>query len=392
MNSSNAAKIAGAAIVLALYGGCGDQTRGPAGHAATAKHPPLVEAVKPAPQVFERTVVLTASIEAFEQSPLYAKVSGYVKALNVDIGDRVQQGQELATLEVPEMTHQRASARAAVAEQSAAVAKAEADAELARVIFVRAEGLRKKDAITEQELEEARARHLTAQADAELARARHSRAKSELNELDSLMAYSRIRAPFAGVITRRFIDPGALVQAATANNNVTPIVTVSKTDLLRAVVEVPEPDAPYVRKGDPASIRLAAMGSGVLEAHVSRTSGALDPATRTMRAEVDLQNPQGTVAPGMFGELTIHTRRTARLALPARTLHKDERGAFVFVIRGGRLHKRAVVTGASADGVIEILDGISPDVLVAAADGELRDDQTVEVRPYGEARAVEDSK
>jgi len=272
------------------------------------------------------------------------------------------------------------------------VAKAEADAELARVIFVRAEGLRKKDAITEQELDEARARRLTAQADAELARARHSRTKSELNELDSLMAYTRIRAPFAGVITRRFIDPGALVQAATANNNVTPIVTVSKTDVLRAVVEVPEPDAPYIRKGDPASIRLAATGSRALEAHVSRTANALDPATRTMRAEVDLQNPQGSIAPGMFGELTIHARRTALLSIPARTLHEDESGAFVFVIRGGRVNKRAVVTGASADGAVEILGGISPDVLVAAADAELRDGQTVEVRPGGEAQAAEGSK
>jgi RND family efflux transporter MFP subunit len=392
MNSSNAAKITGAVLILALCGSCSDRTRAPAGRGAPEKHSPLVEAVKPAPQDFERTIVLTASIEAFEQAPLYAKVSGYVKALNVDIGDRVQQGQELATLEVPEMTHQLASARAAVAEQSAAVAKAEADAELARVIFVRAEGLRKKDAITEQELDEARARHLTAQADAELARARHSRAKSELNELDSMMAYSRIRAPFAGVITRRFIDPGALVQAATANNNVTPIVTVSKTEVLRAVVEVPEPDAPYVRKGDPTSIRLVAMGSRALEAHVSRTADALDPGTRTMRAEADLQNPQGSIAPGMFGELTIHARRAALLTIPARTLHKDESGAFVLVIHGGRLHKRPVATGASADGVIEILDGISPDDLVAASDAELKDGQAVEVRPYGEERAAEVSK
>jgi len=161
---------------------------------------------------------------------------------------------------------------------------------------------------------------------------------------------------------------------------------------LRAVVEVPEPDAPYVRKGDRASIRLAAMGNRALEAHVSRTAGALDPATRTMRAEVDLQNLQGSIAPGMFGELTINARRRALLALPARTLHEDQTGAFVFVIRGGRLHKRPVVTGASADGVIEILDGVSPDVWVAASDGELRDGQTVEVRPSGEVRAAEDSK
>jgi RND family efflux transporter MFP subunit len=322
--------------------------------------PATVTVVSPERRALWRDIVLTATVEAYEQVPLYAKVAGYLKTIHVDIGDRVKQGELLATLEVPEIDQRYRAAQSEVAERRADLDKARADAELAGVIFVRSQGLRAREAITQQDMDEARAQHSTANSQVEVAQSRLRAAQARLAEAGALLSYSRITSPFDGIVTRRFVDPGALMQAATANNNITPIVTVARIDTVRVFIDVPEPDAPMITTGEPAALRVAALPIRRFNGSVTRYAGALDPATRTMRTEVDLSNPDGALRPGMFGDLTIRAvdHRDA-LTLPSGAIHHDDRGALVYVFNSGRAVSRLVETGLSTGGAVEILKGIS---------------------------------
>jgi RND family efflux transporter MFP subunit len=150
------------------------------------------------------------------------------------------------------------------------------------------------------------------------------------------------------------------MQAATANNNVTPIVTVAKIDTVRVFVDVPEPDAPMITTGEPAALRVAALPMRRFNGSVTRYAGALDPASRTMHTEVDLPNPDDALRPGMFGDLTIRAvdHRDA-LTLPSGAIYHDDRGSFVYVLNSRRAVRRPVETGLTTGGAVEILKGIS---------------------------------
>jgi RND family efflux transporter MFP subunit len=307
-----------------------------------------------------RTLTLTATLEPYEQVPLYAKVAGYVSSLGVDIGDRVHKGQVLATLEVPEIQDQHVQAQNALRQHNAELLRAQAEEELRKAIFSRSEGLRKKDAITQQDMEEARAHYKTAQADVELAKSARGGAEARVAELETLMAYARLTSPFDGVVTRRFVDRGALVQAATANNNITPIVTVARIDILRAFIDVPEPDAEFVARGESAVLQVAALSSAQRRGEVTRLAEALDPATRTMRTEVDLDNSSGELRPGMYGSLTISLENHPRaLTIPNAALHREGGASFVYVLEAGRIHRRHVETALASDERVEIVAGVS---------------------------------
>jgi RND family efflux transporter MFP subunit len=348
-----------AALAISLAGGCSPSRRSDE-KGGDKPAPPSVSLVAPERRRIARDIALTATVEAYEQVPLYAKVAGYLKTIHVDIGDQVKQGELLATLEVPEIDQRYRAAQSDVAERRADLDKARADAELAGVIFVRSQGLRAKEAITQQDMDEARAQHSTANAQVEVAESRLRAAQARLAEAGALLSYSRITSPFDGIVTRRFVDPGALMQAATTNNNVTPVVTVARIDTVRVFVDVPEPDAPMITTGKPAALRVAALPMRSFNGSVTRYAGALDPATRTMHTEVDLSNPNGALRPGMFGDLTIRAvDHPDALTLPSGAIHHDDRGAFVYVLDSGRAVRRPVETGLATAGAVQILKGIS---------------------------------
>jgi RND family efflux transporter MFP subunit len=366
MNLLDASRM-GAVIALALFAGCSSPAPANVAHAEVAPAPLQVKLAKPKREGITRTITLTANVEAYEQVSLYAKVAGYLKTINVDIGDRVGSGELLAALEVPEINQQYRAAQSEVAERQADLDKARADADLAKVIFVRSEGLRAKEAITEQDMDEAGARHSTADAQVEVAQSRLRAAQAHLAEVSALLSYSRITSPFYGIVTRRFVDPGALLQAATANNSVTPIVTVARIDIIRVFVDVPEPDAPLISQGEAAVLRVGSVPQRTFKGNVTRYAGALDPATRTMRTEVDLCNSDAMLRPGMFGDLTLRIiDHPDVLTLPNDVVRHDNEGAFVYVLDGTRALRRTVETGLTSDDRVEIVSGIDDRARVIA--------------------------
>jgi RND family efflux transporter MFP subunit len=359
MNRLTRAVLGCAAITILLAAACSRPRSADQKTRGQPVKPATVTVVAPERRPVSREVVLTATVEAYEQVPLYAKVAGYLKTINVDIGDRVKQGELLAILEAPEVDQRYRAAQSDTAEGQADLDKARADAELAGVIFVRSKDLRAKEAITQEDMDEARARHAAADAQVEVAASRLRAAQARMAEASALLSYLRITSPFDGIVTRRFVDPGALLQAATGNNTVSAIVTIARMDIVRVFVDVPEPDAPLITIGEPAALRVGALPQHAFKGSVTRYAGALDPATRTMRTEVDLVNYDGMLRPGTYGDLTIHAvdRRDA-LTVPGGAIHHDDQGAFVYVLDSGRALRRTVETGVTSGDFVEITRGI----------------------------------
>lgn len=365
-------------LVLLAAAGCSGSTDATKG---TPAPPAEVAVVVPERRSLARTITLAAGLEAYEQAPVYAKVAGYVASITVDIGDRVTEGQVLATLDIPEMAQQYAQAENELAEQRAEVARAEADATLKKVVFERSRGLRAKDAIAEQDLDQARAEAAKANAELHLAQARAKSGEARLAELRALMDYARLRAPFAGIVTQRFLDRGALVQAATASAGVSPVVTVARIDTVRAFVDVPEPDVPFVDAADPATLDVVSIPGRRFEGQVTRFAGALDPSSRTMRTEVDFPNPDGTLRPGMYGTMTIAVENHPdALTVPESTVRRQKDRATVYVVDADRAVERAVATGLAADGRVEILEGLTErDRVIASGVASVSDGTPVKV-------------
>jgi RND family efflux transporter MFP subunit len=369
--------------LLVLAAGCSGPTE--ATKRTTAAE---VTVVRPERRPVARTITLAAGVEAYEQAPLYAKVAGYVASIAVDIGDAVGEGQVLATLEIPEMAQQCVQAENALAERRAEVARAGADATLRKVVFERSRGLRARDAVTEQDLDQARAGSAKASAELRLAEARARSAEARLAELRALMEYAHLRAPFAGIVTQRFVDRGALVQAATSGSGASPVVTVARIDTVRAVVDVPEPDVAFVDRGDRATLDVASVPDRRFEGQVTRVAGALDPGSRTMRMEVDFPNPDGALRPGTYGTMTIavEDRRDA-LTVPGSAVRRQKDRVSVYVLDGRRAVERPVRTGFATHGRVEIVEGLADgDLVIATGAASLSDGTPVEVVAAPHAR------
>jgi RND family efflux transporter MFP subunit len=260
------------------------------------------------------SIELSASLDALEQADLYAKVSGYIETIDVDIGDRVQAGDVIAVLTIPEMAPELRRAQTDIAEARAKLEKAQADANLTEVTYKRYSSLYSSEpgAITEQEVDVAKAQQSVATAQVNVAKGALASTEAEVERLKMLMEYATIKAPFDGVITKRYLDTGALVVAGTAGGQ--PVVELMRTDKLRLVFHVPESAASAVEPGTHASVTIGAYKTaGLFDASVTRCSGSLMPDTRTMRAEIELPNSNRELKPGMFAkvELTLPAKESA---------------------------------------------------------------------------------
>ncbi len=311
---------------------------------------------KPKPVRGVRSFVLPGTAEPWEVVPLYARITGYLDRLAVDIGDRVDAGAELARILVPEMEAQLRAAEARVEREKAELA-------LARLTQARLRDLhtRSKEAVARQNVDEAEARVKVEEAQLALAEA-------ELERLRTLGSYSRLRAPFTGQIARRFADPGALVREGTASG-ARPVVEIARTDKLRVVFYVPEPLVPYVSPGSRAKVEFDSLPGEELEARVSRTAGSLDSETRTLRAEIDVESPRGTYRPGMYAtvELLLEIASEA-LGVPARAVRGASREPHVWTVRNGVLEKVPVVVAWDDGQLAWVVRGLSTEdrVVVAA--------------------------
>jgi len=343
---------------------------------------PMVTVVQPARMPAVRSVTLAASVDALEMATLYAKVAGYLKWIKVDKGDPVRKGEVLALIEVPEMEKEYRSAQARVQEAQAASERALAEATLKQLTFQRLAGVRKAqpNVVAQQEVDVAWAALEVAQADAKLAKARLELARSELEKLKTLMEYAEIRSPYDGVVTERFVDPGALIQTGTSSKG-NPIVTVALVDWVRVYVDVPERDVPYVNRRDSAELLLDAFPGKVFNGHVTRFAKALDPRTRTMKTEIDLPNPGRQIRPGMYGTARLKLGAEAgAVFLPAQSVRQDAEGKeFVYVVAQSRIRKVPVETGLDDGKLIQVRNLRGDEAVVLTASGDLQEGMEVRV-------------
>lgn len=318
---------------------------------------PVVTAVQPVKKPAVLSMTLPASVEALDQATLYAKVSGYLKWIKVDKGDRVKKGEVLAQLEIPEMDKQYQSALAALRQAQAEAERAQAEARLKQVTFKRLADVRqaKPDVLPQQDVDVARGAFEVAQGDAKLAQAKIELARAEMGRLEALGEYAKIAAPFDGVVTARYVDPGALIQQGT-NSTGNPVVTVASMDVVRVYVHVPETNVSYVDRGKPALVLLNALPGTGFPGKITRFANALDPQTRTMKTEIDLPNPGHRILPGMYGTAQLELAgEEEALYIPDPSLRRDAEGRpFVYTVEEGRIHKVPVETGLDDGSMIQV--------------------------------------
>ncbi len=318
-----------------------------------------VQVVKPLRRTVAATLRLPATVSPYSQTTLYSKVSGYLKTIHVDKGDSVRAGQVLAIIEDPELEERYQQAQSEYA--------------IKKITYERLSNVWKAnpDVIAKQ--------------DVDLAEAAYLGAKHALEQLAAMLDYTKVRAPYNGIVTARFVDPGALIQAATSSaTQAVPLLTIMDTSILRFYVNVPQEDAPYVKKGTPATIVLKDLGGKTLEAAVTRSTMSLDPGTRTMLVEIDVPNPGGNLPPGMFAEVVLALRQHRdALVIPPAALVSDNSDRAVFVIEQGVARKVPVKTDID-DGVwVEVTSGLtgSEDVVVVGK-ARLTDGIPAKASPY----------
>lgn len=332
----------------------------PSAEASSAKVPVSVAITERSDLV--RKINLPGTLVAFNEATLYGKVAGYVKSIRVDKGDTVRRGEALAVLEVPEMVKEVDQAQASCREALARLNRAKADADLQAATYRRYGEVHAKDpdAISNQELDEYHSKSEVADAEVKLAEARVETARANQERLMAMNQYASITAPFNGVVTARYVDPGALIQAATSSLQGQPVVTVQDLDTIRVYVSVPEIDVPFIHAGTPSSLTTAAYPGRVFTAMVTRFAEALDPATRTMKTESDVRNPRHVLRPGMYADVTLEIQKlTHALVVPDSALAVKGSKKFVWVVRDGTSHRVQVETGLDDGSQVEIQSGLS---------------------------------
>jgi RND family efflux transporter MFP subunit len=318
--------------------------------------PPSVRIVQAATRDFERVSSQPGTAEAYFEADLGAKVSGYVDELLVDIGAHVKTGQVLARIAVPEL---EASRKALSANVDALASEHD-----------RAAMLVERGSLTQRALDEAESRLESARA--------------ELREVDEQLRYATIQAPFDGIVTARAIDPGDMVfEARSPKGGDGALLKVARTDVIRVKTFLPEYDTVLADVGDPAVVSFDALPGRIFTSRIARLSGALDPSTRTMQVEIDLENPDGRILPGLYGraDITLEAKRQG-LALPASAVRfTDDGSAYVYVISADdSAHRRPVTVGFDDGNWIEIPAGVSAGDRVASGFvGSLEEGEQVQI-------------
>ena len=320
---------------------------------------PEVQVVKPARRDVAATLRLPATVSPLQQTTIYAKVAGYLKVVNYDKGDRVKQGQVLAVIDAPEIEQQYEEALA--------------DYTIKKVTYERLAQVWKQ------------APDVIAKQDVDVAEASAKAAQHLLEQRQTWLDYTKVRAPYAGVVTARFADPGALVQGATSSaTQAVPLFTIMDVSTLRFYVNVPQEDAPFVKKGTPATIVLTEPAEKKIETTVTRSTMSLDPSTRTMLVEIDIPNPGEALVSGMFVEVILTLRQhQSALVVPPAALVADSSSKAVFVVDQGMARKVSITTDID-DGVwVEVTSGLTgAEDIVVVGKSQLVDGKPAKASPY----------
>jgi multidrug efflux pump subunit AcrA (membrane-fusion protein) len=339
---------------------------------------PRVEVEHPRRVTVVQRLQTNATLAAFEETDLFAKVSGYLSDVRVDIGDHVKAGQVLAVISVPEMENELAEDKAQLDSKRRSLETAErqvdhnkANVTLQDLTLKRQEVLFKGRDIADQTLDEARANADIAKADVGVAEANRAFAAAQVNlaaatveRIKTLLAYAQIVAPFDGVVARRLVNRGDLVQAATSTRT-TPLFTVQRIDTIRVFCDVPENDVPHLHIGDAAIVKPYGFAGKPFVGSVTRFSLRLNPETRNMRTEIDLPNPEERLYPGMYAEVSLEmNRRPDALTVPAAAVGSDGVGSFVYIITDNRITRLAINIGLTDSGRTEVTGGLSKETPV----------------------------
>ena len=314
-----------------------------------------------------QTVSLPGTLQGYVQSPIAARASGYLKRWTHDIGSRVAKGALLAEIEAPEIDQQLSQAIAAREQTASSLGLAKSTRE-------RWEALKKRDAVSQQELDEKRSGEV--QATANLAAA-----DANVERLRQLEGFKRVVAPFAGVITRRSVDVGDLIEAGGGAGRV--LFTLTQTDPLRVYIYVPQAYSQLVKPGQEVSITQAELRGQVFRGTVARTAGSIDAATRTMQVEIQLPNRDGLLLPGAYVQAALPLAASKALVIPANTLMIRGEGTLVAVVGAdGRIKLKLIKVGRNYGQTVEVIDGVSAtDQLVLNPSDSLGEGDTVTVVP-----------
>jgi RND family efflux transporter MFP subunit len=325
-----------------------------------------------------QTLTLAAEFRPFQEVEVHAKVAGYVKAIYVDVGDRVSAGQLLAVLEIPELQDDMVTAQAGIKHSQEEVNRAQADLartewahEVAHLGSTRLAAVMKQrpNLVAQQDIDEAQGRDRIAEAQVATAKAAVAAAQEQLavarateNKTKTLFAYARITAPFAGVITHRYADTGSMIQAGTSSQSqAMPIVRLSQNNLLRLSIQVPESVVSLIHLGAPVDVKVQALNRD-FQGKVARFSDKLNPDTRTMDTEVDVPNPKLELVPGMYAYASITTDAARDVVVaPVQVIdHKDDKATVMVVAADGRLELRTVTIGLESPERVEVRSGLRP--------------------------------
>lgn len=428
-----------ACSALAISSGCSRPSAAESANHAKSSTNGAVDRVRTA-QPQRKTLTLHTSqpgrVEAFEETPLFPKVTGYVEELLVDIGDLVKKGQVLIKLWIPEFQDAREQKEALVAQSEAEIKQAEAAVQAAKAAVLtakarvnqaeagigRADGdnerwnseherikeLAAKGSVTPKlvaetrnqlraaeaarseavanvesakaSLNEAEVNVSKLQADLVAAQAEHRVALANLKQTTTMLGYAEIKAPFDGVVTRRGVDTGHYVHPA--NGAATqPLLVVARTDKVRIFVDVPEMEAPLVDGGDTAIIRVQSVRNQEFTAAVTRTGWSLDTSNRSIRAEIDIPNKDGLLRPGMHATVTILLdERSNAIALPISAIVRDGQKSYCCCVESGQIQRKPIILGLRDGNEVEVVSGLTGNESFVLAQAEsLRQGQPVEV-------------
>jgi RND family efflux transporter MFP subunit len=333
-------------------------------------------------------VTLPATTNAFQAADIFARASGYVTVRDADIGSRVKAGDLLAAITATELDHQIAQAEANLAQAQASRRQIKANRELARVTWGRNSILVKQGWVTQQQGDTDRLNYAAQQQAKQVADAVIRSQEAQLLVLRQQKTYQQVVAPFDGVVTRRNIDVGSLVQADATSG--TFMFTLTRSDVMRIRLYVPQDAAIGVTPGVDAVVRVPEIPGRLFTGKVTRIANALDPATRTLLTEIDVPNPDRELSSGIYCTVELKVRRrTPSLIVPAGAIVFDRDGLHVLVVENGVAHSRKITEIRDLGTEVEVSEGVKQgDQVVLSPPVDLDDGSKVQVRASSTVKAA----
>ena len=333
-------------------------------------------------------VTLPATTLAFTMANIYARVSGYISKRNVDIGDRVKTGDLLVEISAPEIDHQLAQAEATLAQNKAAVAQILANKELARVTAEREDPLVRKGFESKLQGDTNRLNLQAQEAQVAVAKANVAAQEAQVKVARQQKKYLSVLAPFDGVVTKRNVNIGDLVQGDATSG--TFMFTVMESEVIRTQVYVPQDQAFGLAPGVKAVVRVPELPGRTFPGTVTRVADALQPGTRTLLAEIDIENPDEVLTPGLYCTVELYIpRKTPSLLVPASAIIFDQNGMQVAVVKDGTAHIQTITVARDLGTDIEVRDGVKEgDEVILNPPVTLANGDKVNIRPAEKAAAT----